>query len=461
MAMAGALFSLVMVSESIGARGADAAAAVAAPAAKPTPAPAQAEAEVINYDEAKVPAYVLPETLACADGTKVTTSEQWKTVRRPEVLKLFREQVYGFSPGRPRGESFQEVSVDANALGGKAVRKQISIRLTGDMSGPRIDVLIYLPAKAGKAVPAFLGLNFLGNAAVHPDPGILLNTTWFVNDRNRLYLNNRPTEKTRGIDQAHWQVEQVLARGYAFVTAYYGDIEPDHAEGWREGVRSVFPAGPSDEAVPSVRPIETFAPNAWGAIGAWAWGLSRIMDYLETDPGIDARQVALMGHSRLGKTALWAGAQDERFAVVISNNSGEGGAAIARRKFGESTAHLNRAFPPWFNGNFKQYSGHEEQLPVDQHELIALIAPRPVYVASAEKDQWADPNGEFLAAKAAGPVYALFGRKGVGVDIQPPIDKPEGDFVGYHIRTGEHEVNVFDWTQYLRFADRHFGRGSK
>ncbi len=407
----------------------------------------------VNQDETKVPTYTLPDPLTCTDGSRVTTVAGWRTKRRPELLRIYAEQIYGRAPGKPRGMRFETTAIVTNALNGLATRKEVTLWFTGETNGPSMDLLIYTPKAVREPVPAFLGLSFGGNHAVTPERDVKLATRWMREGRKSCVTNNQPTEACRGSEATRWQIEKVLRRGYAVATAYYGDLEADFPEGWKLGRRASVRAALSPDGTNTV-----FKPDEWGAISAWAWGLSRALDYLETDRAVDARRVAVIGHSRLGKTALWAGAQDERFAIVISNDSGEGGAALARRRFGERTYHLNKNFPHWFCGNFKQYSEHEEELPVDAHELIALMAPRPVYVASATEDLWADPLGEFLAAKNAGPVYQLFGETGVGVEKQPAPDHPVGDFIGYHLRTGPHDVMTYDWEQYLNFADRHFKR---
>lgn len=403
-----------------------------------------------NYDESKVGNLPLPDPLICADGTKVTDAKLWQTKRRAEVLGLFQTHVYGRSPAKPANLVYEVTKTDLQALGGKATRKEVAIYLTGKKDGPRLDLQLFVPNGAKGPVPAFLGCNFNGNHAVHADPGITLNPRWMRTVRDsKNVVNNRATEASRGSEASRWQVEMIIAKGYALATYYYGDVEPDHAEGWKDGLRAAMSKDGANTQ---------FAADAWGAIGAWAWGLSRGLDYLEKDKAIDAKKVAVIGHSRLGKTSLWAGASDERFAMVISNNSGEGGASISRRDFGETIAVLNKNFPHWFCGNYKQYTGHPENLPVDMHELAALAAPRPLYIASAQEDTWADPKGEFLAGKLAEPVYALFGKKGTGVAEWPAVNQPVGEFVGYHVRSGKHDVTAYDWEQYLRFADKHFKR---
>lgn len=397
-----------------------------------------------NYDEARVPAYTLPDPLKFEKGTPVKSAADWPE-RRAEILALFEKHVYGRTP-----ETSRQSRLSANVtqtipdfLGGKATLREITLTLRQGTAAVPLRLLLLTPNDAKKPVPAFLGLNFQGNHTVHPDPRITLSTAWMRPGKDGKVVDNRATEASRGTGQSSWPAEKIIARGFALATMYYGDIDPDFDDGFQNGIHAVFG-----------KP----GPEEWGSIGAWAWGLSRALDYLESDPSIDAKKVAVMGHSRLGKTSLWAGAQDERFAIVISNNSGCGGAALSRRAFGETVARINTSFPHWFADRFNDYNGREGDCPVDQHELIALIAPRPVYVASAVEDTWADPRGEFLSVRHADPVYALFGKIGVGVADLPGIDHPVGDFAGYHLRSGKHEVTDYDWEQYLKFAVRHFGK---
>lgn len=400
-----------------------------------------------NYDESKVPAVQLPDPLLYPDGNPVKDDVAWWARRRAQILNAFQNEVYGRAPAAPARQWHQVKSRDTNALGGKAVRKEVRVSLTGHPAGPYTDLLLYLPKSKGPHA-VFLGLNFGGNQTIHPDPGITMTDRWVRNNAELGITDNKATEATRGTAAGRWPVEMILERGYALATAYYGDIDPDFDDGFQSGIHRVY--------LPPFQKLP--APDQWGSIAAWAWGLSRLMDYLEKDSDVDRKRVAVMGHSRLGKTALWAGATDHRFAMVVSNNSGCGGAALSRRRFGETVASINTTFPHWFCANFKRYNDREDELPVDQHMLLALIAPRPLYVASAAEDLWADPRGEFLATLAADPVYRLLGAAGLGTDEMPAVDQPVGNVLRYHVRSGGHDVTEFDWKQYLEQADRHMLR---
>ncbi len=389
--------------------------------------------------------FILPNPLQMSDGVEVVDEKMWMEKRRPEILALFEDEVYGKVPEGTIQSSASLIKLDPDALDKAAIRKEVI--LSFDNGGEHLDVnvLIYLPRGTDGPTPAFLGLNFFGNHTIHTDPGITMPPKPTDSER----ASNDPVDsamsETRGSRATQWAVERILQRGYALVTAYNGDIDPDFDDGFQNGIHPLFHAGENE------RP----AADEWGSIGAWAWGLSRIMDYLETDDDIDHTRVAVMGHSRLGKTALWAGAQDERFAIVISNNSGCMGAALSRRRYGEKISDITTIYPYWFCGNFAKYANREGDLPVDQHMLISLIAPRPVYIASADLDLWADPEGEFLAAKEAGVVYQLFGKDGLAADEQPELHEPIMGAIGYHVREGSHAVTDYDWERFMDFADMH------
>lgn len=398
-----------------------------------------------NTDEAKVTPYTLPDVLQMPNGKKVTTSGEWEKIQRPYIYHLYEENQFGQWPTKKINIRFRLLESAGNAFNGLATRKQVRIYFHPIDTTVYTDVLLYIPNNVQSPAPVFLGYNFSGNHTIAADNNILLSNKW-VFGRAKGAVNNRATDASRGTDTASWQVREILTHGFALATAYYGDLEPDTTTGWMTGIRS------------TLKEVLGIQPNEWCAMGAWAWGLSRIVDYLQKDKSIDAGKIALIGHSRLGKATLWAGVSDRRIALVVSNESGEGGAALSRRWYGETVQIITAHFPHWFAAKYKTYGENVNALPVDGHMLLSLIAPRPLYVASAVEDTWSDPKGEFLSAREASRVYALYGKKGIDTDSMPALHQPVGETVRYHIRAGKHAVTLYDWQQYLQFASEQFKR---
>jgi hypothetical protein len=368
-----------------------------------------------NYDETKVPTFTLPDPLLTSDGTAITTSQQWHDIRRPELMELFREQVYGRRPDTAYTIRFEETSKNEDALEGTAVCRQMKAVLTIDKRLYSFPFTVVIPKKTAGKVPAVV----------------------LINNRDFMSL-----EEAVGPHDPFWPVRTLIDRGYATATFFTTNVDPDRADGYAAGVRSFFASG------------EAPADNAWRSLSAWGWAASRVLDYLETVDQVDASRVALVGHSRGGKTALWAASEDTRFAIAYSNNSGCGGAALSRRAYGETVARITSSFPHWFTPNFAKFAGRENELPVDQHQLMSLIAPRALYVTSADEDLWADPKGEYASLVAASPVFQLLGVKSITTPEMPVLN--EAVIVGktgYHIRAGEHDLKQFDWDKFLDFAD--------
>lgn len=415
-------------------------------AAMSNPAPGQTPQEEFNYDETKVRAYELPALLAGPDGAAIDSADAWRTLARPRWMKLLAEQEYGrILPAVP-------VTADEVERGegpGGTRRVQARLRLGHGPDAPTTEVLLYLPpapqGAEGRRFPAFLHLNFGGNHAETADPAVWIPRGWVPNGKDTGVTDNRASPASRGTLAHRWPVATLTGRGYAMATASYGDTFPDRADGRAASALPSLGFTGDDARV---------APDEPGAISTWAWQLSRILDWLVTLPEIDPTRVIVVGHSRLGKTALWAGAGDERFAMVVANESGCGGAALERRNFGETVRRITTSFPHWFCPAFAGWAGRETEMPLDQHVVLAMTAPRPLYVASAAEDLWADPRGEFLGCLAAAPAWRLFGREGLGTDVFPAVDVPVGRTIGYHVRAGKHDILEVDWARFADFADR-------
>jgi hypothetical protein len=403
----------------------------------------------VNYDEAKVGTYTLPDPLTLENGKPVRDAKTWWTKRRPEIVKLFETQQYGIAPGRPADESFEVTDKGTPALDGKAVRKQVTIHLSKDSSWPVIHLLVYLPASAKKPVPMFFTINFGAIQNVTNDPGIVPTK---IRDPKTNELMTPPPPVPGRPSFGRVNVQAMLDAGIGVASFYYAELDPDTLTGFPQGIRAKYmEPGQTGEA--------DRAPDAWGTISAWAWGISRVEDYFETDKDIDAKRVAIHGVSRLGKTVTWAGAHDQRFAAVIASCGGEGGAALSHRDYGETIAHMTAPtrYPYQFAANWAKYAGFPDKAPFDANMLLALIAPRPVLLQTGSTDGWSDPKGEFLAAVAAGPVYRLLGKQDLGTDVWPAAKVPIfTNGLSYYMHEGPHGMVPSDWDIYVQFLKAQF-----
>ena len=402
-----------------------------------------------NRNEKNVRTYTLPEI-------KSRTVEEWENIERPQLMQQFKDILYGEMPPAPDKLELELLAEKDNALEGLAVRKEF--RLHCAMNNGRtfdFDMLLYVPKNAKVPPPVFLGLNFSGNQANTPEDDVL-------QTRAMNYSYTEPfmtpcTTRCARLDS--WNFVEAMKRGYAVATACYSEICPDHLNGLKASVFTLFY---DDRDLRSEYEVP-FAEQKGGAwkrkvtqIGAWAWGLSRMLDALEKEPLVDANKAAVLGHSRNGKAAIWAGVCDERFKLVISNNSGCGGASLSRRNFGETLKILFWEKRAWVAGNLVDYVDDPCKLPFDQHQVLGAVAPRYLYVASSSLDDVADPKGEFLSAQAASKVWNLYGKKGLNTTERPPVDTPIGEEISYHCKTGKHCITTYDWEQYYNFADKIF-----
>jgi hypothetical protein len=396
----------------------------------------------VNYDEDKTGSYTLPDPLLFANGKKIKNERQWFSKRRPEILALFEEFQYGKIPAPPVDMAFNVFDKGTPALDGKAIRKQVTVYFTKDTSDHKMDLLIYLPANAAGPVPLFFNVSFMPNISVVDDPGIKVGMMWGRDGK-------RVPAQSRGAF-GRMDITPFLSNGIGFATVCYGDIEPDFADGIKYGIRGHYLK--TGQEYP--------APEEWGAISAWSWGLSRAMDYFVTDPGVDSKKIALFGVSRLGKTVLWTGARDDRFGMVIASCGGEGGAAISRRNYGENIDHMTHPTRYFyqFAGNWRNFKEDPSKSPVDGHMLVSLMAPRPLLLQTGDTDYWSDPKGEFLAAVAGGKVYEFLGKKSLRTDTWPAAGTPVLNDLGYFMHKGGHGAMPSDYPVFIEFMKMHFGK---
>jgi len=379
-----------------------------------------------------------PDPLVMLNGDPVTSKKMWIEQRRPELKELFQKDMYGVMPPAPAKVVSTLEREDRGYFGGKATLKEMTLSF-GPANTPPIHLLMVVPNQRRKA-PVFVGLNFCGNHALLADAKLALPRGWMPNSCSGC-TNNQASDASRGTQVDVWALDQSIDRGYAVAVFYHGDVEPDHPDA-PEGIRRFY--------------AKTNPEYDWGTIAAWAWGVSRVVDYLVTDKSIDAKKIAVVGHSRNGKAALVAGAFDERIALAIPLQAGCGGTAPSRGKVGESVKQINDHFPHWFNGEFKKFNDHPERLPFDQHCLVALMAPRPVLFANAVEDQWANPQGKFEMLQKAEPVYRLLKAGGLDARQLPETGKLIDSKLGYYIRPGKHSMTRADWKVFLDYADHHF-----
>lgn len=390
-----------------------------------------------------------PDPLLTLDGKKITTKDEWNTKRKPELKQLFQHYMYGQLPPPAKITATVERE-DKKFFGGKATLKLVTIAY-GPPDTPKTHVLLVIPNDRKKPAPVFVGMNFTGNHMLVTDPNVPLPTVWMYPNRAGV-KDNKATEEGRGKDIATWSLESTVERGYAVATFYSGDVDPDRADK-REGItHHIQPPPPGG-----------LAPDYWGTVATWAWGIHRVVDYLVTDKDLDKEKIIVVGHSRLGKTALLAAAMDERIAMSIPHQAGCGGTAPNRQNNpkAESVARINTSFPHWFCGNFKLFNNQVDRLPFDQHCLVALCAPRPVLFTNAVEDQWANPDGQFQMLQGADPVYRLLGAGGLDAKAMPEQGKLVDSTLGYYIRAGKHSMTPEDWKVFLDFADKHFGKPEK